>query len=422
MELSGLQIFKHLPGGTKSENANCKKCGFPTCMAFALKLAQGKAKIEDCEFVPDELKTIFAQASKVKQHEIVFGSKNQIKTGGEQVMFRHDKTFINRTVIAISLNVKDANFAKKFEQIKNYSIERVGETFKIDAIELIGNDDNIFEHAKMVDDAGFAIISTDARLAKFNPLSNIVKAANLEELERLSTDNNSQGKVLELDVKGKTLQKMTEELTHIRRLAILNKHEPFTHPTLVRLQGYNEFQTTAIASVLICRYANILVLEEFNPSMLSALFTLRQNIFTDPQKPLQVESQVYEINEPDENSLVLMTTNFALTYFAVANEVESLSIPAYLAITPSDGMSVLTAWSADKFNAQIVAKMVKSSEALQKVKNKCIIIPGLLSHMKAELEEVLENWRIEVGPNEVYHLPEFIEKNEPCKPNNVGEN
>jgi len=136
--------------------------------------------------------------------------------------------------------------------------------------------------------------------------------------------------------------------------------------------------------------------------------TLRQNIFTDPQKPLQVESKVYEFNNADENSLIFLTTNFALTYFAVANEIEALNKPAYLVVTPSDGMSVLTAWSAEKFTAQIAAKTVNQFGLAQKVKNKQIIIPGLLSHMKEEIEEVLPDFKILVGPNEAYLLGDFV--------------
>ena len=142
--------------------------------------------------------------------------------------------------------------------------------------------------------------------------------------------------------------------------------------------------------------------------MLSTIFTLRQNLYTDPQKPLQVESKVYEVNEPDENAIVIMTTNFALTYFAVLSEIESSEIPTYMIITPSEGMSVLTAWSAEKFTPEMAAKIVKESTKLQEVKNKKLIIPGLLSHLKEELEEAIEGWEIIVGPNEAYQLQDFV--------------
>jgi len=162
------------------------------------------------------------------------------------------------------------------------------------------------------------------------------------------------------------------------------------------------------ASFYLCKYANLLVFENFNEALISTLMTLRQNIFTDPQKPLQVESKIYEFNNADENSLIFLTTNFALTYFAVANEIEALNKPAYLVVTPSDGMSVLTAWSAEKFTAQIAAKTVNQFGLAQKVKNKQIIIPGLLSHMKEEIAEALPDFKILVGPNEAYLLCDFV--------------
>ena len=167
-------------------------------------------------------------------------------------------------------------------------------------------------------------------------------------------------------------------------------------------------KTCAIASSLICRYANIIVLNKFDEALLSTLMTLRQNIYTNPQKPLQVESKIYEFNEPNRNAPILLTTNFALTYFAVAGELESLPFGSYLVVTPSDGMSVLTAWSADKFTAELVAKSIKDFDLERKVETRKIIIPGLLNHMKEELEEVLPNWEIIVGTVEACQIPNFL--------------
>jgi len=164
----------------------------------------------------------------------------------------------------------------------------------------------------------------------------------------------------------------------------------------------------AKASIYLCKYANMLIFEDFDEALISTLMTLRQNIYTDPQKPLQVESKVYEFNNPDENSLVFLTTNFALTYFAVANEIEALNRPAYLVVTPSDGMSVLTAWSAEKFTAQIAAKTVNNAGLADKINNKQIIIPGLLAHMKDEIKEALPEFEIITGPNEAYLLNDFV--------------
>lgn len=396
MDLTGLQIFKYLPAAKKAEEANCKKCGFPTCMAFALKLAKKQADIEKCPNIPDELSEKFTESSKTQQHtiELKNGENPPILAGGETVMFRHDKTFINRTVIAIALNTEDVDFEEKLAKIKNYEIERIGEKFKVDAIYLTGS--------KPFEIKDIAVIPKDS----------IVRGSSVEKLEEASAKAIAHGQkeiILELEYGKKTAAQVIEELTNLRRAAILKRHEPLTWPVIVKLpENLDAIQTCAAASLLICRYASILVLNDFDEALLSTLFTLRQNIYTNPQKPLQVEAKVYEFNEPTKESPVLLTTNFALTYFAVAGELESLPFGSYLVVTPSDGMSVLTAWSADKFTATLVAKTIKNFDLANKVNTRSIIIPGLLSHMKEELQESLPDWEIIVGSIEACQIPEFL--------------
>ena len=405
MELTGLQIFKYLPGAKKAEGTNCKQCGCPTCMAFALKLAKKQVDIEKCPYVPEELKEKFGEAAKIQQHEIKL-SQNLV-TGGETVMFRHDKTFVNRTVIAVALDCGDKDFDKKLEQIKNYEIERIGEIFKVDALYLTGKVTP--EHCKKVTEAGLAVISENENYS-------IVTSDSIEQLVEKSQqalNNGVKNILLELEYSSKSVSEVVEELTYIRRAAILKRFEPLTYPVMVRLpQNMDNLQACAAASLLICRYASIVVLNDFDEALLSTLMTLRQNIYTNPQKPLQVEAKVYEFNDPDKNSPVLLTTNFALTYFAVAGELESLPFGSYLVVTPSDGMSVLTAWSADKFTAELVAKSVKEFGLAQKVNTRSIIIPGLLSHMQDELQEAMPEWKIVVGTIEACQIPEFLKQQE----------
>ena len=401
MSLTGMQIFKYLPGAKKAEGTNCKQCGCPTCMAFALKLAKQQVAIEKCPHIPSELKEMFCEASKIQQHEIKLS--DTLVTGGENVMYRHDKTFVNRTVIAVWLDSDDKDFDKKLEQISNYEIERIGEKFKVDAIYLTGK--NLETATKKVEAKSIAAISEIA------PYS-IVKGKDFETLEKSSQQALAQNKkdiILELEYGNKRLQDIVEELTLIRRAAIIKRYEPFTYPVMVKIpRDMDALQITASASVLLCRYASIIVLPFFNEAILSTLFTLRQNIYTNPQKPLQVEAKVYEFNEPDKNAPVLLTTNFALTYFAVAAELESLPFGSYLVVTPSDGMSVLTAWSADKFTAELVARSVKNFELAQKVNTRKIIIPGLLAHMRDELQEAMPEWEIITGTIEACQIPEFL--------------
>ena len=173
-------------------------------------------------------------------------------------------------------------------------------------------------------------------------------------------------------------------------------------------------QICAKASFYICKYANLLLFDDFDESLFTTLLILRQNIFTDPQKPLQVEAKIYEFNNPDENSIIFMTTNFALTFFAVANELENLPVPSYLIVTPADGMSVLTAWSAEKFTAKMVANTLKKWNFAAKVKNRKIIIPGLLAHMKEELEEEIKDFEIVVGTVEAYAISDFVKNLAPA--------
>ncbi len=399
-ELSGLQVFKYLPAAKKLLEGNCKKCGFPTCMAFGLKLAKGQTEIELCPYAPEELKEIFTQSMKQPQKEVWLGHKNKILVGGENVLFRHDKTFINKTAIAVVLDVSKADWEEKLKRITDFEITRISETFKIDLVYLKGEITQ--DLTQRLDDLGFAWVVED-------DLAELTQVEDGEDVE--------DGNVFE------TMKKLTE----IRKKAVLEKDENYSNPVYVYFKQVSRhpeldvvgglvnppykvdlLKLTSKASMYLCKYANLLIFEDFNEALISTLMTLRQNIYTDPQKPLQVESKIYEFNNPDENALVFLTTNFALTYFAVASELESLNTSSYLVVTPSDGMSVLTAWSAEKFTAQLAAKTVNKYELAKKIKNKQIIIPGLLSHMKEELEEALPDFRIVVGTNEAYLISDFV--------------
>ena len=370
MELSGLQIFKYLPAAKKAEHSNCKDCGCPTCMAFALKLAKKQIELSKCSYAPDELKEFFEINSKQPQKTVEI---NGLKIGGENVLYRHEKTFVNRTAIAVIVDLKDNDWPKKLERLTSFEITRVSETMKIDLVILKNN------------------------TSKFVPSG--INFINYEDFERLPFI------FLEDD-----FSNTKEKLVEIRTKAILEKDETCSHPVCVRMKTTDELSQCARAAYYLCKYANILVFENFSESMISSLMTLRQNIFTDPQKPLQVESKIYEFNNPDENSLIFMTTNFALTFFAVANELEGLNVPSYLIVTPADGMSVLTAWSAEKFTAKMVANTLKKWDFANRVKNRKIIIPGLLAHMKEELEEEIKDFEIVVGTVEAYAIGDFVKE------------
>lgn len=363
-ELSGLQIFKYLPAAKKAEHTNCKECGCPTCMAFALKLAKHNIDIEKCKYAPENLKEICEQNAKQPQKTVEISG---VKIGGENVLYRHEKTFINKTALAVVIDMAAPNWKEKYERVKNFEITRVNEHLKVDLI-----------------------------IVKNGTLSDTIT---YEELKKLPLKEIIDGE----------FSKTSNELIETRKKAVLEKDENSSNPVYVYFKHTEDKNLLcAKASYYICKYANMLVFEDFDEYLLTALMTLRQNIFTDPQKPLQVESKIYEFNNPDENSLIFMTTNFALTFFAVANELESLPVPSYLIVTPAEGMSVLTAWSAEKFTAKMVAKTLKKFDFANKVKNRKIIIPGLLAHMKDELQEEIKDFEIIVGTVDAFAIGDFV--------------
>lgn len=370
MEMTGLQIFKFLPAAKKEEHSNCKECSCPTCMAFALKLAKKNIDIEKCPYIKDELKEKYAHSVKHAQETVEFCG---LKIGGENVLYRHEKTFINRTIFAVLVDCASRDYLEKINRINAFEIKGVNENFKVDLIILKNfNGENIHS---------------------------TVPTITQEEFEELPITN-----IIDSD-----FQNTKNLLITTRQKAILEKDEKFSSPMCVWITKNDDLiNICARASYYICKYANMIVFEDFDESLFSTIVRLRQNIYTDPQKPLQVESDLYKFNNPNENSIIFLTTNFALTFFAVANELESLNIPSYLIVIPADGMSVLTAWSAEKFTANIVSKTIEKLNIREQIKNRQIIIPGLLAHTKDELQEIIPDFDFVVGTIEASAIREFV--------------
>lgn len=370
MEMTGLQIFKFLPAAKKEEHSNCKECDCPTCMAFALKLAKKNIDIEKCPYIKDELKEKYAHSVKHAQETVEFCG---LKIGGENVLYRHEKTFINRTIFAVLVDCANRDYLEKINRINAFEIKGVNENFKVDLIILKNfNGENIHS---------------------------TVPTITQEEFEKLPITN-----IIDSD-----FQNTKNSLLTTRQKAILEKDEKFSSPMCVWITKNDDLiNICARASYYICKYANMIVFEDFDESLFSTIVRLRQNIYTDPQKPLQVESDLYKFNNPNENSIIFLTTNFALTFFAVANELESLNIPSYLIVIPADGMSVLTAWSAEKFTANIVSKTLEKLNIRKQIKTRQIIIPGLLAHTKDELQEIIPDFDFVVGTIEASAIREFV--------------
>lgn len=370
MEMTGLQIFKFLPAAKKEEHSNCKECGCPTCMAFALKLAKKNIDIEKCPYIKDELKEKYAHSVKHAQETVEFCG---LKIGGENVLYRHEKTFINRTIFAVLVDCANRDYLEKINRINAFEIKGVNENFKVDLIILKNfNGENIHSTVPTITQEEFEKL----------PITNIIDSE---------------------------FQNTKNLLITTRQKAILEKDEKFSSPMCVWITKNDDLiNICARASYYICKYANMIVFEDFDESLFSTIVRLRQNIYTDPQKPLQVESDLYKFNNPNENSIIFLTTNFALTFFAVANELESLNIPSYLIVIPADGMSVLTAWSAEKFTANIVSKTIEKLNIREQIKNRQIIIPGLLAHTKDELQEIIPDFDFVVGTIEASAIREFV--------------
>ncbi len=376
--LGAMEIFKYLPASKKAENSNCKACGAPTCMMFALKLSKGQTKIENCPHAPEELVQKVREAVKVQQKTVELDGR---KFGGEKVMFRHEKTFLNPTGFFAALDTDEPDYLKKYERIKNFEIEVIGKTFRFDGIFIKNSSDGCaLELASRARNDGFAVLLSED-LAKFQTF----------EIDSVSKTN-----------------ALVEKLTKIRYEAVVNRNEDCSDPILTFLNAKNPLDICAIGTSLVCKYSSIVVFDEIDEAVMASLATLRLNIFTDPELPLKVESKVYEFNNPNENSLVFLTTNFALTYFAVANELSQLKRSSYLVVTPSDGMSVLTAWSAEKITAKIASKIVRESKVLEKIKHKKLVIPGHLADLQEELQLELPEWEIVIGTKEAYQIPAAV--------------
>ncbi len=378
--LGAMEIFKYLPASKKAENSNCKACGCPTCMMFSLKLAKAQTTIDKCPHAPSELINKIGEAVKIQQKTVDFGGK---KFGGEKVMFRHEKTFINPTGFFATIDFASSDFNSQYQKIKDFEIEVIGKTFKFDGIYIKNFEKAPYpDFLKTINNDGFIILGDgDLDLFQTFEISSISETSNL-----------------------------IEKLTKVRYEAIVNRNEEFSDPILTFIRAQNPLDVCAIGSSLVCKYSSVIVFDSFDEAVMASLLTLRLNIFTDPELPLKVDSKVYEFNNPNENSLVFLTTNFALTYFAVANELSQLKRSSYLVVTPSEGMSVLTAWSAEKITAQIASKIVRESKVLETIKNKKLIIPGHLADLQEELQEELPEWEIIIGTKEAYQIPAAVKE------------
>ncbi|KWT78983.1 acetyl-CoA decarbonylase/synthase complex subunit gamma [Candidatus Magnetominusculus xianensis] len=442
MALTGVEIFKMLP------KTNCKKCGFPTCLAFAMQLAQRKASLDACPDVSEDAKQKLGEASAPPIRPITIGAgARAVKVGEETVLFRHEKKFVNPSILAITIKDTDGDdaAAAKISECLTSEIDRVGQKLKIDALCLVNesNDAGKFDAlAKAVASKApdvAVILSTEnvdaakaaianfagkkpllygateanaeemAKLAKASGASLGIKADGLDALSTLSDKVKGLGvEDIVLDSGAKTAKEMVEHNTYIRRAVLKKGNKSLGYPVINIAVREDNMLETLIAGLSIAKYAAVVVLSSAEKWKNLVMFTLRQNIYTDPQVPMQVEQKVYEIGSPKAESPLIVTTNFSLTYFIVAGEIENSKVPTWLAIMDCEGLSVLTAWAAGKFTASKIAAFIKDSGVEGKIANKELIIPGYVAILSGALEEKLEGWKITVGPREANALPSYL--------------
>lgn len=433
MALSGIQIYKLLP------QTNCKECGFPTCLAFAMKLAAKQVELGACPYVTEESKKQLAESSAPPIRLITLKAGTEVKAGNEVCLFRHEKTFYNKAGIFLRVKASDPDLAKKVAAADAYKVNYVGMDFTVDgfALELDADAGAAVKTIRGVTKRPLILIGDAASLQSGlaacggeTPLLYAADASNAEALAELAKGKAAlavkadsldaladltqkiQAKGVEdmvLDLGGNNLNEWLTRSTQVRRLALKN-FRPLGYP-IIFFAAQNGVEKEAVyAAQAIAKYAGFVVLDTFAPDLLYPLLVLRENIYTDPQKPIQVQPGVYEINQPKPESPVLVTTNFSITYFAVANEVEGSGLPAWLVVTDAEGMSVLTAWAAGKFDAERIAKAIKGFDVASKVSKKRVVLPGHVAVLSGELEAELPEWEIRVGPREAVDLPAFMKQ------------
>ena len=443
MALTGIQIFKLLP------KTNCKECGVPTCLAFAMNLASGKAELDSCPYVSDQAREQLDEASAPPIRPVKLGKGvRATTTGGETVLYRHEKTFYNPTVLAstISSDINIDELEKKLKIFNAFQYERVGFNLRPELICLkdAGNGKDAFANVakKIAEESEFNLvlmtedidvmkagvktagfkrpllygagqnnIDEMGAIAKKNDLPLAVKADSVEALIPLTEKLIAMGlKDIVIDSGAREIKQALEDQVSIRRAALKAGNKALGFPTITFPceMASNIDMETLIAGMFVAKYGGIVVMSDFTAESIFPLLLERLNIFTDPQRPMTVTEGIFEIGNPDENSPVLVTTNFALTYFIVSGEIEASKVPTWLLIKDSEGLSVLTAWAAGKFGGDDVGEFVKKSGIIDKVKHQELIIPGYAAAIAGDIEEELPGWTITVGPREAAHIAAFL--------------
>ena len=441
MALKGLDIFKLTP------KTNCKECGSPTCMAFAMKVAQGAVDITKCPHMSDDALATLSEATAPPMKTIKVGTGDAEYTlGGETVLFRHEKTYVSKSRYAVSISCCEENMDAKLEAAKVVDYDRIGERMHVEMLYLDYCGDctpeGYAEFVKKAAESGKTLVlnCTNVDVAKAaldvckdsKPILDGADASNYEAMSKLATEagvvlgvrgadinelydtvaaiEKLGNKNLVLNVGTASVKDAFATTIQIRRAALKNTDRTFGYPSIVNVGALapgDSAMQAALASLFTVKYGSIIVMESMNYAQALPLYGLRQNVFTDPQKPMKVEPGIYALNGADENSVCLTTVDFALTYFVVSGELERSGVPCNLVISDAGGLSVLTAWAAGKLSSTSVSKYIIENVE-PKVKSRKLIIPGKVAVLKGDIEAKLPGWEVIVAPNEAVQLVKFL--------------
>ena len=443
MALSGIQIFKMTP------KKNCKECGCPTCMAFSMKVAQGAMDISACPYMSDDAMAQLSEATAPPMKTIKVGTGDSEYTlGGETVLYRHEKTFVSKTRYAVSLCscMSDEEIDAKLEEDKKVDYDRIGERMCAEMLYVNYAGNGVDKYVSLVTKAAatgkvLVLGCEDADAAKAalevckagKPILNGADASNYEAMNAVATAagvvlgvsgadlseihdtveklEGLGNKNLVIDVTGADVKETFKNAVQIRKAAIKDGDRTFGYPSIVNLHKIaagDLHKQAALLSLFTMKYGSVIVAEHIGYAEALPLYGLRQNLFTDPQKPMKVEPGVYPLNGADENSVCLTTVDFALTYFLVSGELERSGVPVNLIINDAGGLSVLTSWAAGKFSSSSIAKFFQEQDIEGKIKSRKLIIPGKVAVLKGELEAKMPGWEIIIAPNEAVQLVKFM--------------
>ena len=418
-----------------------------------MKVAQGAVALDKCPYFSEEAKAKLSEATAPPMKTITVG--NDIKLGGETVLFRHEKTLVNRNRFAVPVCtcMDEAAADQKLADIQKVDYERIGEREYIEFVMVRCEKDSAGKWEDLVKKAaatGRTLIlnCTCPECAKKalaickdgKPILNGATPENFEEMSAIATeagvtlgvhaDSLSElhdliakleaagNKNLIIDVTGKTVKETFANTVLVRRTALKDGDRTFGYPSIVdlaKLAAGDEHLETALAAVFTLKYGSIIVMERLGYAEALPLYGLRQNVFTDPQKPMKVAPGIYPMNGATPDDPCMLTVDFALTYFLVSGEIERSNVPVNLLITDASGMSVLTAWAAGKFSSSSIKKFFDEFELDKKINNRTLVIPGKVAVMKGEIQDKLPDWNVVVGTREAVEIVKFLKDGEHIK-------